>query len=249
MSVKAMTWVWESDLSGNRKLVLLALADHANDEGQCWPGIMRIAKKCGLARSTVIEHIRVLAKAGIIEKEHKCDANGYRRNNYYTLNLSLDPKNLSRKFLHRSESDQSPNDSPSNVQILDGNNINHQEPSIKPSRDIERDKQVSEIFEHWQRVMQKPRAKLDNKRKASILKALRMGYSIVLIKQAIDGCAASAFHMGRNRDNKRHNDITLILRDASHIESFIDTVSNESSDITQQNFNNGNYQMITKGAL
>lgn len=46
MSIKLMNLVWEySGNSGSTLLVLLALADHANDEGICWPAIPRIAKR------------------------------------------------------------------------------------------------------------------------------------------------------------------------------------------------------------
>jgi hypothetical protein len=34
-----MTLVWELELPDSEKLVLLALADCANDEGHCWPGM------------------------------------------------------------------------------------------------------------------------------------------------------------------------------------------------------------------
>jgi len=46
MSIKIMTWVWEhSPYSGAPLLVHLALADHANDEGRCWPSQRRLADK------------------------------------------------------------------------------------------------------------------------------------------------------------------------------------------------------------
>jgi hypothetical protein len=90
---------------------------------------------------------------------------------------------------------------------------------------------VSEVFEHWKSVMQHSRAKLDSKRKQKILAALKLGYSIEQLKQAIDGCTKSSFHMGKNEQHKRYNDIALILRDAGHIEQFIDAASeNPGSD-------------------
>lgn len=38
MSIKAMTWAWGlAELPLRESMVLLALADAANDEGVCWP--------------------------------------------------------------------------------------------------------------------------------------------------------------------------------------------------------------------
>lgn len=46
MSVKVMTRVWDtSEQAGSDLLLLLALADRADDDGICWPGIANLAQK------------------------------------------------------------------------------------------------------------------------------------------------------------------------------------------------------------
>jgi hypothetical protein len=46
MSIRVSSWVWENSQQKNTALLLmLAIADTANDEGVCWPGISRLAKK------------------------------------------------------------------------------------------------------------------------------------------------------------------------------------------------------------
>lgn len=46
MSVKVMTAVWEESVhKGAALLIMLALADHANDEGVSWPGLERLAQR------------------------------------------------------------------------------------------------------------------------------------------------------------------------------------------------------------
>ena len=46
MSIKVSSWVWEhSEQKGTALLLMLALGDIANDEGVCWPGIARLARK------------------------------------------------------------------------------------------------------------------------------------------------------------------------------------------------------------
>jgi DNA-binding transcriptional regulator YhcF (GntR family) len=44
--------------------VMLKLADHANDDGECWPAQARIAKACGISRETVNRITTVLESDG-----------------------------------------------------------------------------------------------------------------------------------------------------------------------------------------
>lgn len=81
---------------------------------------------------------------------------------------------------------------------------------------------IERLFAVWQDVMDKPRAKLDAKRQQRIRWAL-LNYSEDECEYAIRGCAMSDFHMGRNSRGKTYNDLTLIFRDAEHVEDFIDT--------------------------
>jgi Helix-turn-helix domain len=59
-----MTLVWELELPASEKLVLLALADCANDEGHCWPGIATLKKKCSKSERTIQGCIRTLCEKG-----------------------------------------------------------------------------------------------------------------------------------------------------------------------------------------
>lgn len=66
MSIKAMTFIWEhSEQNNTRLLMLLAIADHCNDEGFCWPGIESLGKKARLeAYNSALAMIRKLEEAG-----------------------------------------------------------------------------------------------------------------------------------------------------------------------------------------
>lgn len=69
MSVKVMSWVFEHSQStlGDR-LVLLAIADHANNEGtDAWPSIPTIAEKAKVDRATVHRAIKRLVDLGELE--------------------------------------------------------------------------------------------------------------------------------------------------------------------------------------
>jgi len=71
MSVQAMAKVWKESLSGSKKLVKLCLADHANDQGQCWPSLNTIARRTGLSRRYVIELLNELAEEREILREQR----------------------------------------------------------------------------------------------------------------------------------------------------------------------------------
>jgi Helix-turn-helix domain len=66
VSVKIMARVWELDLPLRDKFVLLGFADHADDDGHCFPSMARIAWKCGLSRATVKRSVKVLLGTGIL---------------------------------------------------------------------------------------------------------------------------------------------------------------------------------------
>ncbi|EKE01120.1 MAG: hypothetical protein ACD_21C00209G0004 [uncultured bacterium] len=80
---------------------------------------------------------------------------------------------------------------------------------------------VAVIFEHWKKVMKHPRARLDDKRKALIRKALGWGYSVEQLCDAITGCALTPFYTGVNKQGEYYTGLHVILRDADHIDKFI----------------------------
>ena len=77
------------------------------------------------------------------------------------------------------------------------------------------------VFEHWQKVMDHPRAKLDAKRKRNIKARLKDGYTVADLLTAIDGCRKTPHNMGENEQRTKYDDIELICRDAVHVDRFI----------------------------
>ncbi|WP_088211115.1 helix-turn-helix domain-containing protein [Shewanella sp. Shew256] len=69
-----------------RKLVLIKLADNANDQGECWPSHQYIAEQCEIGKSTVRKHIADLAEAGLLKIESRKGPKG-NLSNVYTLTL------------------------------------------------------------------------------------------------------------------------------------------------------------------
>jgi hypothetical protein len=77
MSIKIMSMIWDrGPESQSERFVLLALADYANDEGECWPSIGGVARKTCLTDRGVRKIIRRLQDDGWLE----VDEGGGRRN-------------------------------------------------------------------------------------------------------------------------------------------------------------------------
>ncbi|WP_183271986.1 helix-turn-helix domain-containing protein [Buttiauxella sp. A111] len=76
-----------------RKLVLLKLADNANDKGECWPSYQHIADQCECSKSAVRNHIDALEEMGLLERENRLGNNNGKGNtsNVYYLNLDQPP--------------------------------------------------------------------------------------------------------------------------------------------------------------
>ena len=94
MSFQRLHLAVEADLPTSEKLILLLMANSANDEtGECWPSQGYLAKRSGLHRVTVNKVVKSLQGKGFIEQIHQfTDADpqqnregGRRRNSRYVV--------------------------------------------------------------------------------------------------------------------------------------------------------------------
>ncbi len=85
MSITLMSRVWETALPSTQKMVLLALADNANDQGRsCFPSIKTLSEKCTTSIRAVQTHIASLEEAGLIARKVRINVTSE-----YTLNVKL----------------------------------------------------------------------------------------------------------------------------------------------------------------
>ena len=75
-----MSMVWGMALTSTDKLVMLALADNASDEGFCWPSIETIRHKTCLSERPIQKAIRRLQNLGLVKIQAKVG-----RSNTYCL--------------------------------------------------------------------------------------------------------------------------------------------------------------------
>jgi biotin operon repressor len=68
MSVKVMGWVWDQSIEpAAKKMVLLAIADHADHDGDnAWPSVSRIARMVGINARNAQRYIRQLEEEGYL---------------------------------------------------------------------------------------------------------------------------------------------------------------------------------------
>ncbi len=74
-----------------QKMVLLKLADNANDKGECFPSYETIARHCEISRQSAINHIKSLCKKGFVRKVTRKTDKGHTSNLYI---LDLEAKSL-----------------------------------------------------------------------------------------------------------------------------------------------------------
>ena len=104
MSIKIMDMVFKDEtLESNKKLVMLAIADNANDQGYCYPSINTISQKTSLSRKTVIKHLKELEARKLLLSKKRSRKNGGRYTTIYIVypNLFLQDldEELKEKFL------------------------------------------------------------------------------------------------------------------------------------------------------
>ena len=84
MSIQWMNRVWQSaPVQGNLLLLLLKLADNANEDGVCFPGRSYLARSCRVSERTIPRLVQYLEVAGQIAVRRQVGRSN--RNRYYLL--------------------------------------------------------------------------------------------------------------------------------------------------------------------
>jgi len=87
VSTRASNWVWElEDLGPSETLVLLALADQANDAGVAWPAQGSLARRARQTDRNVRRMLVKLERMGLLSVERRSSSHG-RKSNRYRLHV------------------------------------------------------------------------------------------------------------------------------------------------------------------
>ncbi len=230
--------------------IMAALADISADDGtSVFPSYDTIAKKVKCSRSTAIRTITALCKKDYLLKKPRWINSKQTSNNYYInvkklwdeANKDAPPLPEENVFEDQSRGSTAPPQGSQRETPLVAER--YPNPPLTPtlSKAKENTKRKSKpkeeplplvaesvsdldkiklVFAHWRLTLNHRGAVLDAKRKGLIKRALE-SYTVDQLKQAIDGCASSSWHMGQNDKGTIYDALGLILRDSEHIEDFI----------------------------
>ena len=91
MSIKAINWAWDAPLPPTPKLVLMKLADAADDNDFCFPSIPHVAAKSSVSERTVQRILQDLTREGYMSVEQRFREDGSRTSNGYRLRVGWYP--------------------------------------------------------------------------------------------------------------------------------------------------------------
>ena len=95
VSIRVMAWAWSTRLPPMPKLVLMALADDADDNGFCFPSQRRLAWKCTISERTARRMVSLLASKSYVTIEPRFSKDRSRTSNAYRLAVGNPPDKLS----------------------------------------------------------------------------------------------------------------------------------------------------------
>lgn len=86
MSFQAVTWALAQPISRpTAKLILLCLANYADEDGVCWPSQKRLAADTGVTDRAIRSNLVFLEDAGLIERSRRKRPDGSRNSDSYVL--------------------------------------------------------------------------------------------------------------------------------------------------------------------
>ncbi len=193
----------------------IGLAQFANNERQCWPSRRTLLKimPVGTARATLRRARAELEEANLLEVEYrKDDRTGRETSPLYTL---LIPVGEGDEMVPPRGSEMVP---PGGDEMVPPLNLN-----IELEQNEEVVDEVRLVFDTWVEATGKhtTRTKMDDKRRRLISRALK-NHPIEDVLDAVVGWRSDPFYRGENDRGKAFNDLSLLLRDAEHIERFCD---------------------------
>lgn len=239
MSIKIMTAVWDNqtgNLDAYETAYLLKLADYGP---QVFPSIPTLAKKTRISPRKIQYLNESLAAKGYLNVIERVRLNGSKTSNAYQLNVNkllieagmepmdndetgIPPAHCAPPPAHRAPPPRTPC-TPYKQELKQVFKQEKENKQKKNDRTLAQPKAadvVLSIFKYWQERLNHPRAVLDKKRKRLLEEALK-AYTPDQLTLAIDGCASSPWHMGKNERGMIYDSIPLIFRDSDKIESFI----------------------------
>lgn len=163
MSVRMMSLVWEMDLPTSEKMVLLVIADHADDDGEnAWPSMATIARKASVSERQAQRLVKSLASSGFLSVEDQAggrrDMRNDRRPNRYTVHLNGVTSTTPREP-QRGDTEAPRGDTGDANGVTPTSPKPSIEPSLEPPFDIDRHRFAINYFDQFWAVYPRKAAK------------------------------------------------------------------------------------------
>lgn len=187
-----------------------------------------LTEMVGAGRTTVREALTRLVAAGVVEVREQMHGRGQLAHEYVVCDPTAESDTPAQSADDPPPPIEHPADArpsqPSAAQAViqtaekkEKKNVPGE--GIQRRVEVEQRSVVIDLFEHWQLRCSKPSSKPTRERLEKVKARLNEGYTVEQIRTAIDGAACGAFV---NDSGKRFDDLELICRTGSKLESFID---------------------------
>ena len=186
MSSECLFWAVKTKVGhAHRKLILIALADIANEHRQCWPSHEYLAQVAECSRSSVIRQLKELEKAGLITMVQRTEKN-LKQSNIYTLLPNVSERHNDVSERHRGSV------------------------TVTHNTLIDTNKHICSNWEDWvthRKQLKKPLTKLAMERQIKFLEGFDEPTRVKIIEQSIFKGWTGLFELKgeRNEINQRSN--------------------------------------------
>lgn len=220
----------DKSLSSNEKLVLLAITDCANDDGVCWPSLLKLSSKCSMSKDGLCRIITRLSDNGYLTKKRR-----FSSSTIYTVSIpdhnrskvdsDIDPKSIlistedryiNIKKKHKEESSF----------------LKHENEAVKCWNDLAEKLNLSKV------------AKLTETRKKKLVARLKDCGGIEGWKAAIEKVSTLRWMHGENKSGWKVN-FDFLLQESSFVK-LMEGSYDERNNSTEQKFTNGYAQQLTE---
>ncbi len=116
MSLHSLSWAMQQQgLKPTEKLILLVLADHADNSGTCFPSMNRIAELVGVKRRSIAKNMAILEDRGLMQRVPRTRPDGSLTSNAFVLSVGDVPQDMTSGH---TEQDMNPSNTASSETIV-----------------------------------------------------------------------------------------------------------------------------------
>ncbi len=231
-------YLWDrDDLTVYDRVILIHIVRKTIGWGKVSDGISlnQFCNDLSISKNTVIKSINSLSNKEIVTQSKRILGNGAQGFSYYQISKNIIDK-VNSDVPEPSNNEGSRDEQGVVHEMNRGGSRDEQTKETNTKETNTKEKKIKDlssspvnlIFDFWRDTLKHPRSRLDETRKKAITKALKNGFSVEDIKQAIIGCSKTPHNMGSNDSHQKYDDIELIVRNAKNIERFMNNAENNN---------------------